>query len=336
MRAKSYAEVREVLALADFRAWFDELCRTTQAQRDAAERFDELLTQSTLLDFRAELAQKNAIDTLYQAGECEDQAARLNAESEGLENRSFEAVARFESHRVKVSEVWYRLGALEKTVQELRDRVERAREAIRGASGDSGRQRELDVERGQAEQELNKREAEHRQVEADYQRETQHKEALWNEVEQLWQESAEKSLLLHEKEVQGRKVRKRAERLFREAEDRKLRSRKLRTDADEQSVQKGDHQRRLTELLRDARERFGCAVGEEFLYFRQREHNEGIYAVSLIADSDSYNIEVKPLGLYRVDRQHGVSLLAPASEPQAPAPAEKRFEEFFLSGREKS
>jgi len=317
MRAKSYAEVKEVLASADFRGWLEELIRATQSEREAAERFDELLTQSTLLDFRAELAQKNAIDTLYQAGECEDQAARLNAEAEELENRSFEAVARFEAHRVKVSEIWYRLGVLEKAVQEQRDRI--------GLESP-----------GQGEHELRKREAEHRQVEEDYRRETKHKEGLWSEVEALWQTSAEKSLLLHEKEVQGRKVRKRAERLFREAEDRKLRSRKLRADADEQSAQRGTYRLRITELLVEARQRFDCAVGEEFIYFRQREDNDGIYTVSLIGDSESYNVEVKPLGLYRVDRQHGVGLLAPAAEPRATTPAESRFEDFFLSGRDKS
>jgi hypothetical protein len=315
MRAKSYAEVREVLGLADFRAWFEEVSRATQAQRDAAERFDELLTQSTLLDFRAELAQKNAIDTLYQAGECEDQAARLNAEVEALENRSFEAVARFESHRVKVSEIWYHLGSLEKKLHEL--------QRDPGAGGSQG------------EQELRKREAEYRQVEVSYQRETQHKDGLWHQVEKLWQESAAKSLLHHEKEVQGRKVRRKAERLFREAEDRKLRGRKLRAEADEQSVQRGEHQRRLTELLGEAGQRFECAVGEEFVYFRQREDAEGIYAISLIGESEGYNIEIKPLGLYRVNRQHGVGALAPAVDPQAASPDEQRFENAFLGGRDK-
>jgi hypothetical protein len=298
MHARSYAEVREVLASADFRGWFEELGRATQARQDAAERFDELITQSTLLDFRAELAQKNAIDTLYQAGECEDLAARLNAESEDLENRSFEAVARFEAHRVKVSEIWYRLGGLEKGLQ------------------DSG-------ERKEARPELTKREEEYAAVEADYRRETEHKEMLWSEVEQLWQSSAEKSLLLREKEAQGRKVRKLAERLFREAEDRKMRGRKLRADADEQSVRKGKQQTRIAELLEEARTRFGCAVGEEFLYFRQRDDRDGIYAVSLIADAENYTVEVAPLAVFRVERQHGVSLLDPAIEIR-PSPTPNR------------
>jgi hypothetical protein len=292
MRARSYAEVREVLTSADFRGWFEELGRATQARKDSAERFDELITQSTLLDLRAELAQKSAIDTLYQAGECEDLAARLNAESEELENRSFEAVARFEAHRVKVTEIWYHLGVVEKVLQELREGKE-----LRS--------------------ELAKREEEYALAEADYRRETERKERLWSEVEQLWQSSAEKSLLLHEKEVQGRKVRKLAERLFREAEDRKLRGRKLRVDADEQSVRKSKQQKRIAELLEEACGRFDCAVGEEFLYFRQREERDGIYAVSLISDSDSYNIEVTPLGVYRVDRQHGVGLMTLPVEPRS-------------------
>jgi hypothetical protein len=102
-----------------------------------------------------------------------------------------------------------------------------------------------------------------------------------------------------------------------------MRGRKLRADADEQSVRKGNQQKRIVELLEEARTRFDCAVGEEFLYFRQRENRDGIYAVSLISDVENYTVEVAPLAIFRVERQHGVSLLDPAIEMQ-PSPAPTR------------
>jgi hypothetical protein len=84
--------------------------------------------------------------------------------------------------------------------------------------------------------------------------------------------------------------------------------------------------------LRDARERFGCAVGEEFLYWRQREDKDGAYCVPLIADAENYNLDVRRLSIYRLKRQRGVEFMEPAPLAETPA-SEGRVEEFLLSGR---
>lgn len=320
MQAKSLAEVRELVGSPEFRRWADELAKSVAAEAQAAEQFDELLTQSTVMDFRAELAQKNAIDTLYKAGECEDAAARLFAEATDIENRSFEVVATFEEQRLKVSEIWYRMGSKEKNVVELRDRVTALREAKK------------EGEAVEAETSLRKTEREHRQIHADYERETQSKTRLWEEVERMWAQSAELNLVVAEKRLQGRKIRGRAERLFREAEERKTTGKKLRGDADRESATRGSHQNRIQELLRDARERFGCASGEEFLYWRQREDKDGAYCVPLISDSESYNIDVRRLALYRLRRQRGVEFIEPVPLVDV-VPVEGRVEDFLLSGR---
>ncbi len=321
MQAKSLAEVRELAATPEFQAWAAELAKEVAAEAGAAEHFDELLTQSTMMDFRAELAQKNAIDTLYKAGECEDAAARLLAEATDIENRSFEVVATFEEQRLKVSEIWYRMGSKEKSVVELRDRAKVLRDEKK------------EGEAIEAETLLRKTEREHRQIHADYERETQRKTRLWEEVERMWAQSAELNLVVAEKRLQGRKIRARAERLFREAEERKGSGKSLRGDADRESATRGGHQHRLQELLRDARERFGCAVGDEFLYWRQREDKDGAYCVPLIADSENYNVDLRRLAVYRLQRQRGVEFLEPVLEGEAPAAAEGRVEDFLLSGR---
>lgn len=84
--------------------------------------------------------------------------------------------------------------------------------------------------------------------------------------------------------------------------------------------------------MRDARERFGCAVGDEFLYWRQREDKDGAYCIPLIDDSENYNIDIRRLALYRLQRQRGVEFLEPVLTGTAPA-AEGRVEDFLLSGR---
>jgi hypothetical protein len=331
VKAKSLGEVQALIGSAGFVDWFGELSRGREAQQETSERFDEILTQSTLMDFRAELAQKNAIDTLYRAGECEDTAAKLLAEATDIENRSFEVVATYEEHRFKVSETWYRLGAAEKSVEELRERVASLRAQLE--DGDPARRREADAALAAADDELQKAEREFRQIHDDYDRESQRKVRLWEEVERMWARSSELNLLVHEKQVEGRKIRQRAERLFREAEDRKGKGKQLRQEADEQSLLKEKHTERIAQLLQDARERFGCAVGEEFLYWRQREDQTGAYCVALILDSDSYNIEVKPLTLYRVEKQRGVEFLEPGREGRKIDESDQRFESYFLVGR---
>jgi hypothetical protein len=332
MKVKPLAEVKELIASADFQAWWESLSGARAAEAEAAERFDELLTQSTLLDFRAELAQKNAIDTLYRAGACEDTAAKLVAEATDVENRSFEVVAAFEEQRFRVSEIWYRLGAAEKAMEELRERVEADKGELQQVA-DRPKRKEAEAALVVAEGDLRKAEREHRQVHEDYERETQRKLQLWDDVERLWASSAEMNLLVSEKRAEGKKIRKRAERLFREAEERKSRSKTLRAEADQQSSQRTAHAERMTQLLRDARERFGCAVGEEFLYWRQREDPAGAYCVSLIEDAEDYNIELKVLGIYRAEKQRGVEFLEPSHEKRKADENDERFEEFFLKGR---
>ncbi len=333
MKVTSLSEVKELVASADFLAWWEDFRRERAAEAAAAEHFDELLAQATLVDFRAELAQKNAIDTLYRAGACEDAAANLLAEATEVENRSFEVVATYEEHRFKVSEIWYRLGATEKAMDEIREQIEATTKALADGADDRSQRREMEATLAEAEADLRKAEREHRQIHDDYERETQRKLRLWDEVERMWATSAEMNLLMTEKRAEAGKIRRRAERLFKEAEERKGRAKALRQDADEQSRQRTEHADRLAQILSTARDRFGCAVGEEFLYWRQRDDQTGAYCVSLIDDSDDYNIEIKALVVYRAEKQRGVQFLEPAHEGRRPEEGDQRFETYFLAGR---
>mgnify|MGYP001555189428 CR=1 FL=1 len=114
VKARRLPEIKELLASPERLAWWESLCQARNALADASAQYDELLTQAMLMDFRAELAQKNAIDTLYRSGEHEDAAAGLLAESTTLENQSFKAVSDFEELR------WFPLPS--EVLEELRGR----------------------------------------------------------------------------------------------------------------------------------------------------------------------------------------------------------------------
>jgi hypothetical protein len=292
-KAHRLAEVRELLATPSFQAWWTELNTLQGELTQAREKHEELLTQAQLMDFRAELVQKDAIDTLYRAGESEDAATQQQSQADALENQGLQALAQFESQRVITSEVWYRLNASTK----------------------AGDQAQPDPA-----------------LAAQYQKENHQKSQLWDEVERLWAKSAELSLSMAEKRLLARKVRRHAEARFAQADERKRRSAKLRLELDASHHALDALVAKVADHLQTARERFACSTGEEFLYFRDRDHTHRAFAVSLVNDSQTYNIEVKALGLYVVDHKKGIETLAPAvDQPPSVDEGDARFESFFLS-----
>lgn len=314
MKPKRLAEVRELLSTQEFRSWWEEFLSVRKDHELATQRYEEQLSQTTLMEFRAELIQKNAIDTLYRAGESEDQAASMVFEATDLENRSFRAIALFEEQRFKVSEIWYRLGAAEKGLEEKRDLNERLK----------NRKGEADLEMAERARQT---------TAAEYARETQVKDQLWEDVERIWIRSTEVGLLVSEERARGKAIRKNAEALFAQAEERKARARELRKELETFFAARGVTQARLKVLLEQARTKFGCTPGTDFLYFRHKDSPKRAFVVSLVEDPESYNVEVKALGVYEADRQRGVSFLEPSRADATAAEPDSRFEEFFLRGR---
>jgi hypothetical protein len=309
MRALRLPELRTILASPAFVQFWERLQAARIALSEREERYDELLAQTTLMEFRAELSQKNAIDTLYRAGEHEDRAATLDAQVQEVENRSFRGVSDFEEQRFRVSELWYRLGATEK-------------------------ERDEGVEAKLPQVEVGARGRRLQAAQAEYAREEARKAKLWEEVERLWAQSAETSLRMAEQKAQGKKVRREAEGLFQLAEDRKQKATALRKETDAAAAEVEAARAALALTLGAAGKEFDCAVGTDFLYFRIPDFQAQAWAVSLVTDREGYNVEVKALAVYLVDRQRGVLFLEPA-RAQTPSAEEgdRRFEAYFLVGR---
>jgi hypothetical protein len=309
MKQKRLAEVHALVEEESFSAWYGQLEAARQALAAAETHYEEALAQTTLMEFRAELAQKNAIDTLYRGGEHEDTAATMLAETTDLENKSFKGVSDFEEQRYRASEAWYRQGAAEKNLEEARE-----------------------LKRSPAE--LAEFERLSKQAAEEYERENGRKARLWDEVERLWSQSAEVGLLVAEQRSLSGRVRKQAEALFGVAEDRKRRAKELKDESEAHAAALDAARARMSALKEQARERFGCAVGQDFLYFRHRDDQRAAWAVSLVQDGESFNIEVRPRAIYLVDRQKGVGFLEPArTTPPNLAEADQRFEDYFLKGR---
>lgn len=309
MKQKRLSELKALLQSPEFQEWWAQLTAAKAAFAEATTRYEELLGQQALIEFRAELTQKNAIDTLYLAGEHEDTAANMLFEANDLENRSFKGVSDFEEQRFRASETWYRLGATEKNLDE-------AREGKRPVGEVQQLERAL------------------RQVSDEYERENARKARLWDEVERLWARSAEVSLLVAEQRMQGKKVRRQAEELFAQAEERKRRAKELKIETETAAQAVEAARARRSALLEKSREKLGCSPGSDFLYFRHPGDQRLAWAVALVDERDVYNVEVKPMAIYQVDRQRGVSFLEPARvSPPSLEEGDRRFEDYFLKGR---
>lgn len=316
MRPVRLADLRDLVAQPEFQDWWRQLYAAQAALGQAQARWQQALRDAALSDYNAELVQKNAIDTLYRANESEDAAATLQSEAADAENAAFQLVSQYEDFRIHVSEVWYRLGALEKEVEERKEALaqpgagKKLEEALRTAT------RAQDAARGE------------------YERLSWRKREIWDRVEAAWAKQAEAALKMSEATMRGRRVRAQAEEGFQEAEKLRADIARAKADSERASNEVSALKTQIARLLKEASLRFGCASGEDFLYFRHRDHSNWSFCVALVADAENYNVEVKPLSIYSVEQIRGVTFLEPAQERATSSDeGDKRFEEYFLSGR---
>ncbi len=321
MDAPRLSDLKELLQGPAFAAWWAEFGRAEAALFEARAKRDDLQAQLELTGARAEAAEESAAETLSRAGEVQDRASGMAVESQELENRALELVGRFEEQRFRVSELWYRLGGAERVLEERREALT--------AAGAAGRRR------GEAARLVKEGERVVRELHEAYEREARRKERLWEQVERNWARSFEISLLVAEGRLHTRRVRLAAERLFQEAKDRRARAKRLKGDLAAAVREHEGAARMRAMLLDEARQRFGCVAGTSFLYWRSRDDERAAFAVALSDDGESYNLEVKALAVYRVDRHRGVAFLEPAREGRVVTQEEgdRRCEEWFLGPR---
>lgn len=280
MKAKWIDEVTEILASERFTAWFDSLEAAREKVRRLSERSDELLTQVNLLEFRAELAHRKAIDTLERANGLEDASAELANQAAELENQSFETVSKFEMQREATTLKWEALGALEVEMDDERsDRARVEKRRVRAAE--------------------------------EYEREDRKKQLLWAEVEKLWVRSIDCNLALREKRQKASLVRAEAELLFARHTEEESEAAKLRDEAEKTEQARQAASNELDAMHDVARREFDCLLTVDFLYWVARESNKIVYAVPLIDDPKHYVVPLFAGQVYRCSPTLGIDEMTP-------------------------
>ncbi|NOZ85828.1 MAG: hypothetical protein GXP49_06130 [Deltaproteobacteria bacterium] len=306
MKAKWHKEVRELLSSVEFKQWWDELNKTEKDIEGTNQKLEEELAQVTLLEFRSEFTQKKGIDTLDKANDHEFTAESMQAEASELENKALEAVARFEELRFLVSDLWSKLGAREHQLEVAR------------TSGEKAKVKSLEREVKLAREE--------------YEREMAKKVRAWDDVERMWGRALEINLVIAENRVRARKVRRQSEQFFQEAERHRRNAIKLKEEAKDTEKKLKELGEKTEGLFLKVSKRLDCIVEKEFLYWQQRENNKLVWAVPLVEDRSSYNIEVTPLEVYQVDRVRGVEFVEPVPERVIPEQDDTRIDDFFNAG----
>jgi hypothetical protein len=307
MKPVRLGELRELLHGAAFSAWWTEYVRSITALDEARLRYEDLLAHSEMMALRSELAQRAAAEAFSRAGEAEEERSRSGVEAQRFENRALELVGHHEEQRVRTSELWVRLGGAERTLEERREAI-----AALGPQASA-------KARAQAEAALQQAERQHQAAKEAYEIEDRRRAGLWEQVEEAWSGAFDRSLVGAEQVLASRRIHRDADRLFKEAEERRVRGQQLAADAATAAREHAAAVERRRALLAQTRQRFGCIAGEAFLYWRREGDERSAFAVALADDPHAGDVEVKALHVYTVGRQRGVASLAPAQETVDPS-----------------
>jgi hypothetical protein len=233
-----------------------------------------------LLEFRAELAHRHAIDTLEEANSLEDESASIANEAAELENASFELVRQFELQRDRTTKKWEALGATDVMIE--------------------------DAETKESNYEAERLKKKRIKVNEEYEREDRRKQQLWREVNSMWERSIDRDLALKEKQQKAKLVRAEAEQLFQKYEGEAQQAESLKKDAETMAAEREASEERFDNLMDEAREKFQCILHNDFLYWISREDNRYVYCTPLIDDKEHYSVPLEVGQIYRCHHTQGI------------------------------
>lgn len=117
----------------------------------------------------------------------------------------------------------------------------------------------------------------------------------------------ERALVAAEHAILGLRARRDAQKLFAEAEERRVRARQLSAEGTAAEREVRDGEARLEALRAAARDSFDCVPGVSFLYWGCQDDERSAFAVALADGAAGLDVPVKALGISVVGRQRGVA-----------------------------
>ncbi len=266
-----------------------------------------------------------AVEMMFRAGELDEQAAKFHAEYAAVENQSLEALAAYESQRMRATQNWMVWHAAEKRVEDVRaeiNEVSTELEAEKKRNGDvsrlSDRLAELAKQRDQLAMAA---------VEAKGESDRQYAERLrlWELVEDSWHRSLRANLARSEYAYQARRSRSEAEELFAGSA---LES----TLSEEDATAAVDREERAYfEHLDAGRDLCKCVLIEEFLFIPITDDSKWVWCVPLVDEPDEFNVQLTRLAIYQIERGRALDYIEPVAvaELESSEDDDPRLDAFF-------
>ena len=325
MRAVPLRELRALIESAPFAAWWGDFWRALAAEREVQARHLAIAAEHRRAELEADLAQRQAVDTFSEAGHADEVAARVGAESQAHEVEALEKVGRFEEQRFRTSDLWYRVGGMERTLEVRREQLTAANRL----------QQDGEKARTASEAAVRVAERQLKVLQDEYAQEDRKRSRAWDEVESAWEKSFERSLVAAEHSTRARRIIREADQLFREAEEKRARARRFHEQAEEGARLADEAVGSRGALVEDARGRFGCVCGDAFLYWRHPDDPQVAWALALCDDLTGWNLPVRAREVYMVGRVRGAAFLEAAREglPLSVERGDRRIENYFLGAR---
>jgi len=310
MRALRARDIGELVRSDDFRSWFETFTELRLEIDGFKDNRKQALAEIGHLREHARELERLAEEGVMLAGELDDTAGHDRAAYAEIENDAFESLSEFETHRQTSTDLWAQASAAEKELEDRRLALAEMRLQFERASDTSQRDSMEAQLKGLDQQVLDAGHAAHtarRRLDSSEKERDEH----WRTVESSWSRSFRSRIAATEHAYQARRERKHAELNFAAAEQEKARILDLEKFVAEADNRLTVARREFQKVTDDGGRAFGCVLIQDFLYWPAADGARDALCVPLIEESEHLNIAVKPLGIYRIDRQKGLDLLEP-------------------------
>ena len=321
---KSYRvhSLQELVKSSEFLSWHGKHSEMSAGLLELENKREQLEFDLNNARYRADSFQNFADDTLFKAGDLEDQSARSEARYAEIENDSFQLLSDFEDKSREEEQARIVLHGIEKVLEDYKERRD-------DRSGQAGQN---DSKLKELVDEIASLEKQAGVARAKFDEETKLREALWEKVETTWSNAFRANMARSEFAYQGRRIHSKAESYFAKADEVRKEVAELSDEiakTDERLASaKADRARHLD----DAKKNFDCTVVDEFLFWPNTDDVHAALCVPLIDEQSHFNIQIKALKVYQIERDKGLDFIEPVPDEKL-NDDDPRLNSFFNEGR---
>lgn len=330
MRSHRIQSLRDLVKSESFVSWHGKHSDLSLELRKLEGEREDLELDLAIATYRAEYLQNAADETLFKAGDFEDQSARSEARYAEIENDSFQLLSDFETQSRDEEQARIELHGIEKVMEDRRQDASERRATLEAKSGRDAAQNDSKLKELGDQISVLSKQAEHARSKFDDQ--SKLRGALWDKVEGTWGDAFRANMARSEFAYQGRRIHSKAESFFEKASA-------VRGEIDELNGAVAKSDEHLDSLradrnkhLDEAKANFDCTVVDEFLFWPNSDDVHAALCVPLIDEQSHFNIQVTGLKVYQIEIDKGLDFIEPVPE-EALGDEDPRLESFFKKGR---